>query len=138
MEVGFNRPYGKYCQILDAPLSTGSGEFLLWEFPLAYWMESHGYDLTYVSNQDTHQYPEELNRCRGFLSVGHDEYWTLEMFRNLERAIQEGMHVAFLSGNSVCGRIKMRADTHDRIGSLSASGSLVPRAAPGNLTPCPI
>ena len=88
VEVGFNRPYGKYCQILDAPLSTGSGEFLLWEFPLAYWMESHGYDLTYVSNQDTHQYPEELNRCRGFLSVGHDEYWTLEMLRNLERAIQ--------------------------------------------------
>src|SRR5256885_3559727 len=24
----FARPYGKYCQILDAPLSTGSGECL--------------------------------------------------------------------------------------------------------------
>lgn len=32
-EVSFNRPYGKYCQILDAPLSLGSGEFFLWEFP---------------------------------------------------------------------------------------------------------
>ena len=30
-------------QILDAPLSQGSGEFLLWEFPLAFWMEQHGY-----------------------------------------------------------------------------------------------
>jgi len=129
VEAGFNRPYGKYCQILDATLSTGSGEFLLWEFPLAYWMESHDYDLTYVSNQHTHQYPEELNRCMRFLSVGHDEYWTLEMFRNLERAIQEGMHVALLSGNSVCGRIKMRADTHgrpnrvfERVGLFSPSG----------------
>jgi hypothetical protein len=26
-------------QIFDAPLSQGSGEFLLWEFPLAFWME---------------------------------------------------------------------------------------------------
>ena len=44
--VSFNRPYGKYCQILDAPLSTGSGEFFLWEFPLAFWLEQHGYDVT--------------------------------------------------------------------------------------------
>jgi len=29
VQVSFNRPYGKYCQILDQPLSTGSGEFLL-------------------------------------------------------------------------------------------------------------
>ena len=36
-DVSFDRPYGKYCQILDAPLSTGSGEWFLWEFPLAYW-----------------------------------------------------------------------------------------------------
>ena len=40
--VSFNRPYGKYCQIVDAPLSTGSGEWFLWEFPFAYWLESHG------------------------------------------------------------------------------------------------
>ena len=46
VEICFNRPYGKYCQIFDAPLSTGSGEFLLWEFPIAYWMESQGYEVT--------------------------------------------------------------------------------------------
>ena len=40
--TSFDRPYGKYCQVVDAPLSVGSGEFLLWEFPLAYWMEQHG------------------------------------------------------------------------------------------------
>ncbi|MEX0714521.1 MAG: hypothetical protein WD278_19450, partial [Pirellulales bacterium] len=32
----------------------GSGEFLLWEFPLAFWMEQHGYDVSYISNIDTH------------------------------------------------------------------------------------
>ena len=35
VRVSWDRPYGKYCQVVDAPLSQGSGEFLLWEFPLA-------------------------------------------------------------------------------------------------------
>ena len=54
VDVSFDRPYGKYCQILDQPLSIGSGELFLWEFPLAFWMEQQGYDVTYISNLDTH------------------------------------------------------------------------------------
>lgn len=105
VQVSFNRPYGKYCQIVDQPLSIGSGEFFLWEFPFVYWLESQGYDVTYVSNQDTHGDPAGLLRCRGFLSVGHDEYWTLAMFQNMRDAIACGLHVGFFAGNAVCGRI---------------------------------
>ncbi len=104
--VSFNRPYGKYCQILDQPLSTGSGEFFLWEFPFVHWLESKGYDVSYLSNQDTHHDALGLQRGRGFLSVGHDEYWTLEMFRNVQQAIAAGVNVGFFSGNAVCGRIE--------------------------------
>ena len=108
--VSFNRPYGKYCQILDAPLSTGSGEFFLWEFPLAYWLEQHGWDVSYLSNLDLETDPAGLSRVRGFLSVGHDEYYSLAMFRNLQRAIAGGLNVAFLSGNTCCGRIEFQPD----------------------------
>ena len=73
VDISFDRPYGKYCQILDAPLSTGSGEWFLWEYPFAYWLESRGYDIPAVSNLDTHADPANLRRARGFLSVGHDE-----------------------------------------------------------------
>lgn len=104
-QVSYLRPYGRYCQIFDAPLSTGSGEFLLWEFPFAYWMESLGYDVTYVSNCDTHADPTSILRCKGWLSVGHDEYWTIEMFRNVQAAIAHGVSLAFFSGNAVCGRV---------------------------------
>lgn len=110
VQVSFNRPYGKYCQIFDAPLSTGSGEFLLWEFPTAFWLESQGYDVSYISNVDTHSRPSTLKRARGFLSVGHDEYWTLEMFHTLQDRIRHGLSVAFLSGNTCCGRIAMSPD----------------------------
>jgi len=108
--VSFNRPYGKYCQILDAPLSTGSGEFFLWEFPLAFWLERHGYDVSYLSNLDTHADPGGLRRARGFLSVGHDEYYSIEMFNHLRQAIADGLSVAFLSGNTCCGRIEFQPD----------------------------
>lgn len=111
VQVSFNRPYGKYCQILDAPLSTGSGEFLLWEFPIAYWLEANGYDVTYISNLDLHTNPETLQRAKGFLSVGHDEYWSIEMFRHMQSAIAGGLNVGFLSGNSVCGRILFAQDS---------------------------
>jgi hypothetical protein len=107
-DVSFDRPYGKYCQIMDQPLSIGSGEWFLWEFPLAYWLEQHGYDVTYVSNLDTHADPKNLLRAKGFLSVGHDEYYSIEMFNQLKGAIDAGLHVAFLSGNTCCGRIDPR------------------------------
>src|SRR5439155_6174394 len=109
VEVSFNRPYGKYCQILDAPLSTGSGEWFLWEFPLAYWLEARGYDVTYISNLDTHSGAARLRRAKGFLSVGHDEYYSIQMYHRLRRAIAEALNVAFLSGKTCCVRIELRA-----------------------------
>jgi len=111
VSISCNRPYGKYCQIFDAPLSTGSGEFLLWEFPIAFWLEQHGYDITYISNLDTHSEPVGLLRAKAILSVGHDEYWSIEMFENVQAAIAAGVSVAFLSGNAVCGRVHIGPDS---------------------------
>jgi hypothetical protein len=126
VQVSFNRPYGKYCQILDAPLSTGSGEWLLWEFPLAYWMEQHGYDVSYISNQDTHRDGAGLLRAKGFLSVGHDEYWTIEMFQNVKAAIEQGINVAFLSGNAVCYRVDFDEPSRafERVGVFGPPGGI--------------
>jgi hypothetical protein len=112
VDVSFNRPYGKYCQILDAPLSTGSGEWFLWEFPFAFWMEREGYDVTYISNLDTHADSSGLDRVKGFLSVGHDEYYSIDMFNQLRAAITSGLNVGFFSGNVCCGRIDPRPDAH--------------------------
>jgi len=115
VDISFDRPYGKYCQILEQPLSIGSGEWFLWEFPFAYWLERHGYDVTYVSNTDTHADPvRSLLRAKGFLSVGHDEYYTIEMFEKLRAAILAGLNVGFFSGNTCCGRIDLRPSSDGR------------------------
>ncbi|MGH9659608.1 MAG: N,N-dimethylformamidase beta subunit family domain-containing protein [Bryobacteraceae bacterium] len=98
VDVSFDRPYGKYPQIFENPQSVGSGEFLLWEYPLCYWLEKHGYDVTYCSNVDLLQ----PIHTRVFLSVGHDEYWDLRQYETVKKAIDSGVTAMFFSGNAVC------------------------------------
>ncbi|GAC1474129.1 MAG: hypothetical protein NVSMB9_23930 [Isosphaeraceae bacterium] len=103
-DVSFDRPYGREAQhdaVVNDPLTFGSGEFLPFEFPLAYWLEKHGYDVSYVSNSDMLT-PGRGLRCKAFLSVGHDEYWDIRQFRSVERMRDEGVNLLFLSGNTMC------------------------------------
>ena len=82
-DVSFDRPYGReaqYSAIVNDPLTFGSGEFLPLEFPLAYWLEQHGYDVTYCSNSDMIT-PDRGLKCKAFISVGHDEYWDIRQYR---------------------------------------------------------
>lgn len=100
--VSFDRPYGLFTHPVNKiKKSGGSGEYLPWEFPMAFWMEQHGYDVSYISNIDTHADPKGLLRTKGFISVGHDEYWSLEMYDNAIKARDAGVSLAFFGGNSV-------------------------------------
>jgi hypothetical protein len=101
VRVGFDRPYGKYRQIYDNPQSVGSGEFLLWEYPLCFWLEQQGHDVTYCSQADLLTPRRGLN-CGCFLSVGHDEYWDLRQYESVMALKNAGVDLLFLSGNSVC------------------------------------
>ena len=115
--ISFDRPYSLYVNNLPSdfnPLSNGSGEFFLWEFPLSFWLEREGYDVTYISNTDTHSDGVGLLRSRAFLSVGHDEYWTHQMFQNVASARDQGVNLLFLDGNSVDGTIYLEPSTDGR------------------------
>jgi hypothetical protein len=115
-EISFNRPYTFYFNGLPIgvgdPRFVGSGEFLMWEFPLAIWMESKGYDVSYISNLDVHTNPKELLRAKGFLSVGHDEYWSRQMYDNVIAARDAGVNILFLSGNAVSGVVYLKPDAN--------------------------
>jgi hypothetical protein len=116
-DVGFDRPYALYWNGYPAgfhPLTNGSGEFLMTEFPLAFWLEKEGYDVTYISNVDTHADAKGLLRAKAFLSVGHDEYWTEQMFENVTRARDAGVSLAFLSGNSISGIVELLPSSDGR------------------------
>ena len=55
-----------------------------------------------------------LRRAKGFISVGHDEYYSLEMFTHLKQAVADGLSVAFLSGNTCCGMLEILPSTDGR------------------------
>ncbi|MFM8397212.1 MAG: N,N-dimethylformamidase beta subunit family domain-containing protein, partial [Pirellula sp.] len=103
-DVSFDRPYGREAQfdsVVNDPLTQGSGEYLPLEFPLAYWLEQHGYDVSYCCNSDMLS-PDRGLKARSFISVGHDEYWDIRQFRSVETMRDQGVSLLFLSGNSVC------------------------------------
>lgn len=102
--VSFDRPYGRlgeFGSVVNNPLSFGSGEFFSFEFPMSYYLEKNGYDVTYCSNSDMVT-PDRGLKCKAFISIGHDEYWDIRQFRSVEKMRDEGVNLLFLSGNSIC------------------------------------
>lgn len=115
--AGFDRPYAIFWNGYPAgfePLTNGSGEFLMTEYPLAFWLEKEGYDVSYISQIDVHNDGPNLLRGKIYLSVGHDEYLTEECYYNILKARDAGVNLAFLSGNSVSGRVELLAGKDGR------------------------
>jgi hypothetical protein len=115
-DVSFDRPYGRYAQyqsVVNDPQTIGTGEWLCFEFPLAYFLEQHGYDVTYVSNSDMVS-PERGLKCKCFLSVAHDEYWDRRQYDSVVKLRDAGVSLLFLSGNAVCWVSPFRASSDGR------------------------
>lgn len=113
-DVSFDRPYGREAQftsVVNDPLTFGSGEFLPFEFPMAYWLEQHGYDVTYCSNSDMLT-PDRGLKCKVFVSIGHDEYWDIRQHDSVAKLRDEGVNLLFLSGNTCCWVSPFR-ESHD-------------------------
>jgi hypothetical protein len=98
-KVSFDRPF-------DPNDSNGAGHYLYYEYPFVRWAESQGYDLTYITDVDTHTNVNPLTNHKAFLSVGHDEYWSKGMRDNVQNAINAGVNVAFFSANAVYWQIR--------------------------------
>lgn len=98
----------------DTPLAMTTTEWhhynlmTLWERNMARWLESQSYDVTYVTNVDIHSNPQLLQLHKVFLSVGHDEYWSLEERNAVEQARDAATptNLAFFSSNTAYWRVR--------------------------------
>jgi Domain of unknown function (DUF4082)/Bacterial Ig-like domain (group 1) len=70
------------------------------------WLESQSYDVTYLTNMDVHTTPALLLQHKTFLSVGHDEYWSLEMRNAVEQARDAGVNLGFFTANAGYWRVR--------------------------------
>ncbi|MEA5573574.1 N,N-dimethylformamidase beta subunit family domain-containing protein [Calothrix sp. UHCC 0171] len=99
-KVSFDRPFG---------LTNNEEAFnnrMTWEYSMVRWLESQGYDVSYYTNLDVHTNPLQLYSQKTFLSVGHDEYWSMEMFDNIEQARDNGINLGFFSANTAYWRVR--------------------------------
>ena len=71
------------------------------EYPMIRFLESNGYDMSYISSLDTDIRGNSLTQHKVFLSMGHDEYWSDGQRANVENARDAGVNLAFFSGNEV-------------------------------------
>jgi hypothetical protein len=100
-KVSFDRPFGAVT--ID---QTNYNNIINYEYNMARWLESQGYDVTYVSDMDVHSNPNLLQMHKTYLSVGHDEYWSKEIRDNVEQARDSGVNLAFFSGNTAYWRVR--------------------------------
>ncbi len=101
LKVSFDRPY------LD---NNGSGQVFLFEINAIHWLESQGYDLSYISDIDLHEHPKQILAHRAYIDLGHDEYWTKEMRDGIENARDHGVGLAFLGANTSYWQVRLEPD----------------------------
>src|SRR2546422_1468375 len=69
-------------------------------------MEKSGYDVTYSTDLDTHTDGGRLLNYRGFLSVGHDEYWSKPMLDAVVAARDAGVNLAFFGADTNAWQVR--------------------------------
>lgn len=61
-------------------------------------------------------------RYKVLLSVGHDEYWTPMLRKAYEDARENGVHLAFFSGNELFWRVRWQDETTAMSPTISTAG----------------
>lgn len=94
-KISYNRPF--------ATRGSSSGRDFLFsnEYPTLRFLERNGVDVSYTTDLDVSVGTTTLTNHKVFMSVGHDEYWTLPERQHVEAARDAGVNLMFLSGNEV-------------------------------------
>ncbi|GGO17260.1 hypothetical protein GCM10010116_34920 [Microbispora rosea subsp. aerata] len=105
VKVSYNRPF-------NTRESTPWGRDFVFanEYPMVRWLEANGYDVTYAASMDAARAPASLLKHKVLLSVGHDEYWSAEERAAFENARDQGINLAFFSGNEVYWKTRWEND----------------------------
>lgn len=106
-KLSYNRPFNTRGGIEARDFYFGN------EYPLVRFMERNGYDVSYFSGVDTDRRGNLLTNHKVALSVGHDEYWSGNQWKNFEKARDAGVNIQFLSGNEAYWRTRYEASATD-------------------------
>jgi hypothetical protein len=116
-KVSFSRPFANdNTSDNSGGWNHSAGNFFRWEFHMIRFMEGEGnnnnaYDVGYISDIDLHVNGVPAG-ILALMSVGHDEYWTLEMRLDVQTALQNGLNLGFFSADDADWDTRLEADTN--------------------------
>lgn len=100
-KVSYNRPF------LTRSGGGGGGASEDWlfnaEYPMIRWLERNGYNVSYTTDADIDRDPTIITPAihKILMTTGHDEYWSAGARATYETARNNGVHLAFFSGNEL-------------------------------------
>ena len=94
-EVSFLRPYD----------GDGSGQFQYMEFPIIKEAEKLGLSINYATDFDLDSKADLLSNTKAIVFGGHSEYWTTNMRDAVESAVNRGVNLIVLGGNTAFNRL---------------------------------
>jgi hypothetical protein len=106
VKVSFDRPYNG-----DGDANVWGANVLGVEHAFIRWMEKSGYDVTYITDIDTHLNPAILQNYKGVILGGHDEYWTKQMHDGFHAARDAGVNLGIFSANVSYTQIRMESSS---------------------------
>ena len=103
--VSFDRPYD----------GDGSGQFRYMEYPILKIAERLGLDMNYITDFELDHNTASLRNTKSILFGGHSEYWTANMRRTVQGAIDRGTNLVSLGGNSAYAHPTLQANNRQLV-----------------------
>jgi hypothetical protein len=104
VKVSFDRPYAQ---------ATSGPEAHDWytrtDVGTVRWLESQGYDVSYIASEDLHTAGAQLTDHRVYISGSHDEYWSQQMSNAVVQARNAGTSLVFMGANADYWRVRFEA-----------------------------
>lgn len=101
--VSFDRPYD-----VTEGNGNGSADFSNQELRMVSVAESMGLDVSYSTDVDLDANPGLVLHHHAFVSLGHDEYYSLTMRNALQSARDAGVNLLFMAANAVYRHIRLQ------------------------------
>ena len=135
-KVSYDRPF------LTRNGGGGGGAMEDWlfnaEYPMIRFLERNGYHISYTTDVDMERDATPITPAKHkvLLSVGHDEYWSMNERVKFENARNAGVHLAFFSGNEVYW--KTRWENNNRTLVCYKEGNLGENVCGNKCDPSPV
>jgi len=100
-EVSFNRPYAD---------DNGAGNLRIWTYQFVRFLEEKGYNVSYTTSNDITEGSTNLLHYNGYITAGHDEYWSQAEYNDVIQAANNGVSLGFFGGNDLYRQVRELPD----------------------------